>query len=270
MGKTRRRIYKAGAVFEGSEGCVFVPELASKGLLAKKYPKRSGKYITKVYRRQEDLATELKGIALMKQIDPAGEYTKTFVDNTTRPDLSTITPDEKCTKPITDDSPALYMYYTGVSLASLKTSGKINEVLKPVLIGLARLGDLFVKMDALRIYHSDVQPGNLLYNRDDRNVYLIDFTGAQQLPGISDRSLDIRSLAIVIFNLINNYRKNVMEDSKCAKAIDEIIKQNIKVIDSTKDVSVIDTALKSTVQAVVNNCFAGGSKKRKTLRRRPH
>lgn len=268
----RTKRIKGGDVFEGSEGCVFVPELVSNELLLKKYPKRSGKFITKVYRRQEDLITELKGIALMKQIDPTGQYTKTFVDNTTRPDLTSISPNEDCTKPIKNDSPALYMYYGGVSISSLKKTGKLNEVLRPVILGLARLGDLFVNMDKFHIYHSDVQPGNLLYNMQDRNVYLIDFTGVQQLPKISDRSIDIKSLASVIFTLISEYQEKIMSDTNCYKTLAFLLDKNKELIDRTTDVAVIDTILKSTVDSFVKTCFSGGKKRkqrnRKTLRRR--
>jgi hypothetical protein len=265
--RTRKNKYKGGTVFEGSEGCVFTPELKSKdGLFISKYPTRSGKFVTKIYVRPEDMKTEIQGIGLMKQVDPTGQYTKTFVDIDTKPDIKSILPTEQCTKPINADSPALYMYYAGVSLQSLKKAG-LYLVLKDVLLGLSNLVPLFTKMSELNIYHTDVHPGNLLYNRADKRVYLIDFTSMKLMPGVTDKSTDIRSLAIVIFNILVNYRRQIQSDSKCGNLLDIILSKSADNVAATRDVEVIGTIITSTVTSVVATCLSTGGRKR-TLRRK--
>jgi len=267
--KTHKRKYKGGTVFEGSEGCVFTPELKSKnGVFSSKYPTRSGKFVTKIYVRPEDMKTEIQGIALMKQVDPTGQYTKTFIDVDSKPDITSILPTEKCTKPITANSPALYMYYGGISIQALRKSG-LYLVLKDVLLGLSNLVPLFIKMSELNIYHTDVQPGNLLYNRADKRVYLIDFTSMKLMPGVTDKSTDIRSLANVIFNILMNYKTQIQPDSKCSDLLDIILSKSIQNVSSTKDVEVIGTIITSTVSSVIATCMPRGGR-RKTLRRSRH
>lgn len=271
MGLTRRRkrVRRGGVVFEGSEGCVFTPELKSKeGLFSSKYPNRSGKFVTKIYVRPEDMKTEIQGIAIMKQVDPTGEYTKTFVDVDAKPDITTILPTEKCTKPISPSSPAVYMYYGGISIQALKKSG-LYLVLKDVLLGLSRLVPLFIKMSQLNIYHTDIQPGNLLFNRADKRVYLIDFTSMAIMPGVTDKSTDIRSLAAVIFDILRNYRRQLPAESKCGDLLDIILSKSVMNVSSTKDVDVIGMIITSTVESVVRTCLGSGGRRR-TLRRKLH
>lgn len=267
--KTRKHKYRGGAVFEGSEGCVFYPELKSKdGILSAKYPRRSGKFVTKIYVRPEDFKTELQGIALMKQVDPQGEFTRTFVDTAVKPDISSIdVKTEKCTKPITETSSTLYMTYSGTSILALKKTGKLNEVLKPVLIGLGRLSKLFVKMAALNIFHMDVQSGNLLFNKPEGKIYLIDFTSMKLLPGVTDKTIDIKALSLVILDILRNYRKSVGVESKCGLILSDIIESIYPKIIAAKDVEAIDTLITNSVDSVMKICFVGG---RKTLRRRRH
>lgn len=269
--KTKRSKLRGGVVYEGSEGCVFVPELKSKGTMfaSPKYSKRSGKFITKIYRRPEDLKSELRGIALMKQVDPTQTYTKTFIDTDAKPDITSIDlQTEKCTKPLTPKSPALYMYYNGVSLQALRKRGTLNEVLKPVLGGLARLSALFVNMAKYNVIHGDIQPGNLLYNKDDQNVYLIDFTSMQVLPGLTDKTSDIKSLATVISDILITYKKSQLPESTCETILTQILEDIYPKIKASKDVEAIHTLIVNSIDIVLSKCFTG--KGRKTLRRPRH
>ena len=272
--KTKRSRLHGGVVYEGSEGCVFVPELKSTGTLFSraKYNTRSGKFITKIYRRAEDLKSELRGIALMKQVDPAQEYTKTFIDTTAKPDIASIDVSEKCSKPLSPNSPALYMYYNGVSLQALRKRGTLNEVLKPVLAGLSRLSILFVNMAKNNVIHGDIQPGNLLYNKDDGNVYLIDFTSMQVLPGLTDKTSDIKSLAIVISDILIAYKKSQLIGSTCETVVSQILNDIYPKIKASKDVEVIHTMIVNSIDIILKNCFSGNgrSNKRRTLRRKVH
>ncbi len=270
MGRTRRRTLTGGYVYEGSEGCVFVPELKSKSgfLKSAKYSSRSGKFVTKIFLRDADLKAEIEGLKLMKTIDPTGEYSKTFFDINETPDLSSKLPTENCTKAISDKSPTIYMYYGGISLQALRKNGKLNEVIKPVLVGLSKLGDLFVKMAKSNIFHKDIQPGNFLFNKQESKVYLIDFTAMSVIPGITDKAIDIRDLALVIFNILTDYRKQVMADSSCGDTLDFILTKSKKDILASKDPEVINTIIVSSVDSVMRTCFKGG--KRKTLRRSRH
>lgn len=271
-GTKRRSKLRGGLVFEGSEGCVFSPELTSTGSLLStaKYPKRSGRFITKVYRRPEDLKTELQGIAIMKQIDPTQQYTKTFIDTSVTPDIKSIDlQTERCTKPITATSPALYMYYNGLSIKTLRQRGIINEVLKPLLLGLSRLSELFVKMAKLNVVHGDVQPGNILYNREDGRVYLIDFTSMQVLPGLTDKTVDIKSLGIIVRDLIFLYKKAQSVESTCETVVSQILDDITPKINQSKDVEAIQTMLVNSIDIVLKKCFAGRGR-RKTLRRSRH
>lgn len=271
-GTKRRSKLRGGLVFEGSEGCVFSPELKSTGTLLStaKYPNRSGRFITKMYRRPEDLKSELRGIAIMKQIDPAQEYTKTFIDTGAKPDVTSIDPQsEKCTKPISSDSPALYMYYTGLSIKTLRQRGILNEVLKPVLAGLSRLSEIFVKMARLNVVHGDIQSGNILYNREDGKVYLIDFTSMQVLPGLTDKTADIKALSAIIRDLLFSYRKSQMVDSTCETIVTQILDEITPKIEASNDVEAIQTVLVNSIDIVLKKCFAGRGRKR-TLRRSRH
>lgn len=269
--KTKRSKLRGGVVYEGSEGCVFVPELKSTKTLftSPKYANRSGKFITKIYRRPEDLKSELRGIALMKQVDPAQEYTKTFIDTDAKPDITSIdSKTEKCSKPLTANSPALYMYYNGVSLQALKKRGIFNEVLKPVLAGLARLTTLFVKMAKYNVIHGDIQPGNLLYNKEDHNVYLIDFTSMQVLPGLTDKTSDIKSLSIVITDILITYKKSQLVGSKCETVLTQILDDMYPKIKASNDVEAIQTIIVNSINIVLKNCFTGGTRnKTRRLRR---
>jgi hypothetical protein len=267
--KTRKKARHGGEVFQGSEGCVFVPELKSKGSLFSKtkYPTRSGKFITKVYVSPTDLANELKGIGLMKQIDPNQQYTSTFVDISSKPDMSSIATSESCTLPLPENPPALYMYYNGVSILTLKKQGRLNPVLRQVLKGLSRLSELFTKMSRAGIIHGDIHAGNLLYNQKDTNVYLIDFTAMDKPAGLTDRSIDIKSLWDVIFAILNNYKKSVGEQSNCGMVLNQILTDIAPKIKSTKDVEVIQTFITTSIDSVLAKCFVGG---KKTLRKKVH
>jgi len=265
--RTRKKPRHGGEVFQGSEGCVFVPELKSQGSLfsKSKYPTRSGKFITKVYVSPSDLANELKGIGLMKQIDPNQEYTSTFVDISSKPDMSSMATSESCTLPLPENPPALYMYYNGVSLLTLKKQGRFNPVIRQVLKGLSRLSELFTKMSRAGIIHGDIHSGNLLYNQKDTNVYLIDFTAMDKPAGLTDKSIDIKSLWDVIFAILNNYKKSIGEQSKCGIVLNQILTDIAPKIKSTRDVEVIQTIITTSIDSVLAKCFVGG---KKTLRRR--
>ena len=271
--KTRKKPRHGGEVFQGSEGCVFVPELKSKGSLFSKgkYPTRSGKFITKVYVSPSDLSNELKGIGLMKQIDPNQEYTNTFTDISSKPDMTSIGTSERCTLPLPENPPSLYMYYNGVSILTLKKQGRLNPVLRQVLKGLSRLTELFAKMSRGGIIHGDIHAGNLLYNQKDTNVYLIDFTAMDRPPGLTDKSIDIKSLWDVIFGILINYKKSVGEQSNCGIVLNQILSDISPKIKSTKDVEVIQTIITTSIDSVLAKCFVGGKKTlRKKINRNMH
>jgi serine/threonine protein kinase len=160
---------------EGTYGCVFKPVVSCK--VKKNIPKDSvGKVFVNYF--EYDLEKEIQ--EKIKIIDPKNNFTVPLYNSCYINKFSQHDKVSNCTlikkNDYNTEYPQLIYKYGGIDLKNLlkNEKGSIIKFMKlfikfrPILIGIK-------KMLKYNYIHQDIKPGNILYNKKSKKLFLIDF-----------------------------------------------------------------------------------------------
>jgi hypothetical protein len=280
--KTDSLEYSTG-VFPGAQGCVIVPSL----IVLDRKQTRNKEYVTKIFTDIESYTVEKKINAFVKQIDQTQQFTNVkYNENPINLTLLTDEDIKNCaniigTREDLKTKKYLNYEYLGKSLHTIRAFRipiRISDA-QSILFGLSKLAiKLWTmnsgKMGGVQIYHNDAHAGNIMYNYDKENVYLIDFGIATlNTPKNKDEMIDILKLIETINLFVDYIATTVVLGERQGLAITKfrefIVKNNLKryapVSASTPRNFTADQIV-GAIQTLASDFSENGGRKRKTLK----
>jgi serine/threonine protein kinase len=274
--------YSTG-VFPGAQGCVVVPSL----IVINRQGTRNKEYVTKIFIDQESYIAEKKLNAFVKQIDQTQQFTNVkYNENPINIDLLTDQDIKNCANIIGSRQELagkkfLNYEYLGKSLHTIRAFHipiRISDA-QSILFGLSKLAvKLWAmnngKIGGVQVYHNDSHAGNIMYNYDRENIYLIDFGIATiNTPKNKDEFIDILKLTETINLFVDYIATSVVLGEKQGIAVTKfrefVNKHNLKRYAPASNTSPRKFTVEQILEAIQNLASGfseSGGKKRKTLK----
>ena len=274
--------YSTG-VFPGAQGCVIVPSL----IVIDRKQTRNKQYVTKIFTDIESYTTEKKIDAFVKQIDQTQQFTNVrYNENPINLNMLTDEDIKNCANIIGTRSELaskkyLNYEYLGKSLHTIRAFQIPIRIVdaQSILFGLSKLGlKLWAmnngKIGGVQIYHNDAHAGNIMYNYDKENVYLIDFGIATlNTPKNKDEFIDILKLTETINLFVDYIATSVVLGEKQGLAITKfrefINKNNLKryaPLSASTPRNFNAEQIVEAIQGLASDFSENGGRKRKTLK----
>lgn len=161
-------------VGQGSYACVFYPLIKCNNADydKTKYPKTVGKVFKE--NKLSHVEDEYHIVKKIKKIDPKNEFSVEFFGKCEVSTLNFKKSDEKdkCNDLYLNNYQQLIYAYKGVDLTRLPKNIKIENIFIALKKIMYAINVLNYKNS---IIHVDIKPLNMLYNKEDNKIYLIDF-----------------------------------------------------------------------------------------------
>jgi serine/threonine protein kinase len=275
MGLTRknRKQYHGGMSIQGAQGCVTIPSL----VVDRGTQTRNANYITKLFFTEIDFNEEKShNDKVLASVDPTGQFTSAAYD--TKPiDIKRIRPEE------TEECPSLKgldlsklkymnMKFLGRSMQSIidkVVQYKTSDV-RNLMNALAKLAQHVYDMNVKDFYHNDIHPGNVMYDKNLKKAYLIDFgfLGEPKRTKLIDLQ-GLVSMTRVLLTQIVNSKTDLTPSLK--ELITQFIKRSGNVLSSTAGFESEEDAQKVLTKLLLDFAkvleVSGGRRKTKKNRR---
>jgi len=208
MGLTRKirriRMRYGGMTIQGAQGCVTIPSL-----MVDKYMRtRNASYVTKLFFTEDEFDKEkAQNDTVLKFVDPKGEFTSATY-NTNPIDLKKLDPKEvaNCSSLKGKDLTKLKylnMRFLGKSLQSIIDDQKQfdKEEVRNILTSFAILASKVYEMNKKDFFHNDLHLGNVMYDKQYKKIYLIDFGFLG--PPIKSELTDLLGICVIVKTFIS-------------------------------------------------------------------
>ena len=159
---------------QGAYGCIFYPLIKCNNIeySNKKYPKTIGKIFKG--NKADNLIDEYNIVKKIKKIDPNNNFSVEFFGKCEVSTINFKKTDEKdkCKNLYLNDYKQLIYANKGIDLSKLPQNIKIDNIFLALKNIIKALHIINYEHN---IIHADVKPPNMLYNRSENKIYLIDF-----------------------------------------------------------------------------------------------
>ena len=207
MGLTRKirriRMRYGGMTIQGAQGCVTIPSL-----MIDQRKTRNANYVTKLFFTEDEFDKEkAQNDKVLKLVDPKGEFTSATY-NTNTIDLKKLDPKEvaNCSSLKGKDLTKLKylnMRFLGKSLQSIIDDQKQfdKEEVRNILTSFAILASKVYEMNKKDFFHNDLHLGNVMYDKQYKKIYLIDFGFLG--PPIKSELTDLLGICVIVKTFIS-------------------------------------------------------------------